>query len=443
MASKRILSITDISSTGQGIAKLDGKIYFVTDAWPSQTVEATIIQEKKRYVLSKMTALLEDSAPSRPYLCPHTQCGGCTLRYIPYHEQCLYKQQLLQNAFLKITKEEVPCYPIQAITQHIPYRNKVEFHYGYTIDGNQDIGFYTQLSHTVIPITHCPLIPNGMIQILSIARQQLAISKTPVYYKNTGFWRHLVIRYSTHYKQYMIHCITAPDPFYYEHVTSLFSALTEEFPDAICVHSIRKNPLTFAYGEKYITPHQKAYLTDTISVATKTIHIRYGANCFFQNNYEMMHKLYSAIETLCRHKHAYLDICTGVGSIALTCFQNATNILGIDSIQESIQYAHYNAKYNGIDADFKIISMKNLHVKFLQGIHAVCVDPPRRGLHPKLIHVLLNSRIQYIIYVSCNPATMARDCTLLQQAYTIRHSTPFDMFPHTVHCESLTLLERR
>lgn len=444
MASKRVISITDISSTGEGIGRLDGKVYFVHGAWPLQTVEVSILQEKPRYVRATISRLLEDTASSRPYLCPHTQCGACTLRYIPYQEQCLYKEQLLQNSFSKIAKEQhVLCNRIQAMPEQRQYRNKVEFHYGYTQEGKEDIGFYQENSHTIIPITHCAIVPPAMLEILTLARKQLSLSGISVYHNGTGFWRHLVIRHSQYSNRYMIHCITAPLTQYYHAVQHLFSALTEVFSDCICVHSVRKSPALLARGEQYITSPHEAYLLDTISLQNRTTTIRYGANSFFQNNHTMMTMLYSAIERLCRRKESYLDLCTGVGSIALSCFSNATHIEGIDSIAEAIGYAKLNARDNNIVAHFTTLDMRKLTRQHVHTINSICVDPPRGGLHPHVIDILHTSNIQYIIYISCNPMTMARDCSLLQKTYTILHSTPFDMFPHTVHCESLTLLEKR
>lgn len=444
MASTRIVSITDISSSGEGIAKVDGMIYFVSGAVPLQTVEARIVEEKKRYIRANFVRLIEDNATSRPYLCPHTDCGACTLRYLHYQEQCHYKQRLLQNSFSKIAKQhDVLCYPIHTMNEHTPYRNRVDFHYGYTKEGKQDIGLYSEQSHTIVPIPHCAIIPPDMLTLLAIAREQLTLSNIPVYHDKTGFWRTLVIRYSTYHNRYMIHCITTPNSHFYHAVTKLFSALTEAFPSALCVHSIRTSTTLLAYGEHYITPKEQAFLTDVLPIANRDTQIRYGANSFFQNNYTMMNKLYSFVESLCRHRGTYLDICTGVGSIALSCFTHATKIYGIDSVKESIEYAQYNAQKNKIDALFRALDMKNIHARYIQDIDTICVDPPRGGLHPHVIKALIVSKARYIIYISCNPSTMARDCALLQKKYSILHSTPFDMFPHTVHCESVTLLERK
>lgn len=443
MTSKIVLSITDIASNGKGIAKHNGKVYFVSGAFPMQTVEARIIQEKDRFTLCDAITLLDDSHTHRPSLCPHTECGGCALRFIPYEEQCLYKQQILQNTFVKIAKNnDVLYHPISAMEEPRHFRTKAEFHYGLSATGKPDIGFYASQSHTVIPVSQCAVIPADMLAILDIARTFLKNNTIPVYHNNSGFWRYLVLRYSVTNKQYMIHCITTPIPSYYSAVQSLFHAIVEQFPSALCVHSIRKSKYQLAQGESYITKNNTDFLSEILTLHNTKTMLDYGPNCFFQNNYAMMQQLYSAIHSYNLPHATIADICAGVGSIGLSAFKNAKKYVGFDYEGESIEFARKNALSNDIDAHYFAMDMKHCPTHFLDDIDILCVDPPRSGLDSALIQAIKNSSAQRIIYVSCNPSTMARDCSLLQKEFLIRESTLFDMFPHTVHCESLTLLER-
>ena len=469
MTKEIVLHVMAISSEGEGIGYVENKVCFVAGALPQQVVRVRIVEEKKRYSRAIAIALLEDSV-KRTTLCPHTECGGCAFAQLGYAEQTAYKQKKVEDAFERIGKIATQCtvqYEKSPVLYH--YRNKMEFAFGYTQEGRVDIGLYSWRSHAIVPVQYCAVAPIGCMEIVQCVRDFLQYTSVPPYGNGEGFWRHLVLHYSPTMQCFRVHIITSDIPRYFHVVQMLLSSLKnitldtawtrdvahkeEDIPSVKrCsslekrtiqgIHSVRRSSSKFAFGDKRISPtNPEVFYT---KLGNTVLH--YGENSFFQINTVVATMLYTCVKKHSINATHLLDVCCGVGSAGLFCMDVAKTLCGIEINEEAVRYARKNASFLPSDmqrnVDFICADMQHIASHGYRA-DTVIVNPPRSGLAKEVVLFLLSDkRIRHVMYISCNPATLARDIALMQKAYTIQNSDVFDMFPHTPHCETLVVLER-
>ncbi|MGL4722519.1 MAG: 23S rRNA (uracil(1939)-C(5))-methyltransferase RlmD [Desulfovibrionaceae bacterium] len=441
--SSKILIISALSSQGEGIAKDNSKIYFVRGALPGQKVLAKIVQEKKQYTVAETEHILEDIRGVREYICPHQECGGCPLQGISLEEEEQYKKNRILSDFKKIAKiSEIDLEIVSLST--IQYRNKMEFAFGYDEKGEKSIGLYKAKSNTVVSVTQCALVPSVYMQILSLVREHLQKSSFSVWRNKKGFWRYIVIRHSLLHNKYMVHCITGRSfPSANEEIKKLASAITE-LPGLSFIHSERKSTYNVAFGEKVLFQMGENYLEESLYVNGKQSFFCYGVNDFFQINTEMASLLFQEVVLSIPFGSRLLDLCCGVGSIGLSCSSQLTELYGIENMKSSLYFAKYNAQKNvAIKTKYTAKDIKDITYEESVEYDCVCVDPPRGGSCKETISVLCKAKIPILIYISCNPATLARDIALLSKIYEIKRAKGFNMFRFSPHIEVVMVCTAR
>lgn len=453
------LPIENIAAEGRGLGRWNGKVVFVDYAVPGDVVRVQSQVVKKDFVVGKIKEILEPAPYRREAVCTHFgTCGGCRWQHVPYEQQLKFKQQLVQEAFDRIGKLEYPS--IQTIVgapHETYYRNKLEFTFsgkgwltqdqiesGADID-RRALGFHVPgRFDAVMQIDHCYLQETLSNSIRNFVHQ-FAMQRDWSFYNmstHEGFLRNLILR-NTLKNEWMVTVSFGENiP---EQITELLDALDHEFPQIQSLNYVVNTKMNDTlYDQDIITYKGAAFILETLGHMTYKI----GPKSFFQTNSLQASVLYDLVRKMAALKpddHVY-DLYTGTGTIALYLSRDCKKVVGIETIEDAIKDAHYNADLNKVNnADFVAAQVeKILDSDFIQQYgrpDVVVTDPPRAGMHEKVLDVLLEAAPRKIVYVSCNPATQARDLQRLSEKYVITAVQPVDMFPHTYHIENIVSLE--
>ena len=402
----------DMSVDGQGIARAGDLVVFVKGMIKGEEADVRIIAEKKNYSYGIIDRLISAS-PYRvePDCKIAYKCGGCDYRHIAYEYQLQLKQDVLNNTFKDFKVNEIiPC------DDPYYYRNKVQIPCR-----DHKMGFYRKFSNDIVEFDDCFLESQDANQIIRDLKTIL-IGKP---YEKTV--RHVLIKKAVGTGEIMVAFIVRDMGI---DLSDIVSFLTEKYPD------IRSNVI-LGLEEKVI------YGSDHICDVFDSIRVNLSLKSFYQVNYGQMLKLYQKIRELSgvSENDRVLDLYCGIGTISLYLCRYAKHVTGVEIVEAAVADAKENAKLNGFDnTDFILAdASKNMDV-YLKDRDIVIVDPPRKGISQDLIASLKGNRIKRIVYVSCNPATLARDLQLLQNTYDVGEITPVDMFPFTVHTENVVSL---
>jgi 23S rRNA (uracil1939-C5)-methyltransferase len=458
------ITIESYAAEGKSIARLeDGKVLFVDNAIPGDVIDAIIIKDKKSWAQGRTTRLVQPSPQRIDPFCQHFGvCGGCKWQMLPYQQQLAYKQQQVVDQLQRIGNVELP--PIQPIIgspHERYYRNKLEFTFSASryrtfeeIGERADkftpepaLGFHAPgLFDKVVEIHTCYLQKDPTNTLLSVLRQYTTERQHPYYdFKaHTGWLRNVIIRIATTGEilvNLVIHNEDVPErEAILQHIldnvpgiTSLNYTINPKLNDTI--HDLE---VVCWYGKSYIEEKLEDY------------RFKISPKSFFQTNTYQAEALYRVARDFAglTGTETLYDLYCGTGSIGIFCSAGARQVIGIELVEDAIKDAHLNAAMNGLK-----------HCKFYAGdVEKICTDdffaahgrpdviitdPPRAGMTEKLVQQLLRMRAPKVVYVSCNPATQARDLQLLDAAYRITRLQPVDMFPHTHHIENVALLELR
>lgn len=441
------LTILDLGSKGEGIAKHEGLTVFVNGAIPGDHIRAQILSTKKNYATARITKLITPSPDRIAPPCDHArQCGGCQIQDMNYAAQLAYKQTLVINCLERIGKvPHPPVNPVLGMARPFDYRNKVIFPCG-TGPTGPVLGFYKINSHDLVPITHCRTQPPGIAHLVSLIRLFIAESGISIYEENThqGLLRHLLIRQGINTDQIMVCLVingeTIPQP----------QALIDRLGSIPQLRSICLNtntrPGNTILGATTTVLWGNDHITETLGPITYTI----SPLSFFQINTAQAEILYRTIAELAEldGRQTVVDLYCGTGSIALYLAHKTHRVIGIEILPDAIRDAQNNARLNQIDnVEFFCGKAETLLPQLtgttLSGADVVIVDPPRKGCEVSLVDTIGKLNPAKIIYVSCDPATLARDIQRLGQfGYQLRAVQPVDMFPHTVHIENVALLTK-
>ena len=442
------LTITSLTSDGDGVARTaDGIVVFVPDTAVGDTVEALILKVKKNVAFAKANTILTPSPDRIAADCPASrQCGGCVYRHISYAAELRAKRQKVLDAVTRIggldgalVQEIVPSENIDG------YRNKAMIPVGLDRDGRVIMGFYARHSHRIVPCADCRLSPPVFNRIagdvLSFLRHRPHLVYTP---QNRGGVRHLYLRYAGTSGAVMV-CIVAGKR-NFEGDTALYHSLTEKYPEiktiAVNVNSADTNVIL---GDRTYP----VFGDGTISDSLCGLRFQLSPPSFYQVNRDQAERLYAKAREYAalRGDEILLDLYCGTGTIGLSMAKDCRELIGAEIIPEAIENARENADRNGItnarflcgDATDAAAQLREEGVK----PDIIVVDPPRKGLTPELIDTIAGMQPQRVVYVSCDPATLARDLKLFtEQNYSVKEITPVDMFPRTAHCESVCILIR-
>ena len=473
----RGVTITDIGSEGNAIAKVDDMVLFVPGMIPGDVLDVRVTKKKKRYMEGVALKVVTPSPARITPPCSHFGiCGGCRWQHLPYDRQLFYKAQQVRDNLTRIGHTPIPeIDPIVGSEKIYGYRNKLEFTFserrwmtGEELEawiaskealqsgepGNvaapyhsPALGFHIPgIYDKVLDINECHLMPEPSDSIRNEVRRYALERRLPFYdfREHRGFLRTMFVRITAG-GEVMVVLVTTDS--HASERERLLEHLAERFPEITSlwyVINTKKNdsiadltPVHFR-GSEYITEVMEG------------LRFRIGPKSFFQTNSTQAARLYSIVREFAqlRGDENVYDLYTGTGTIACYLASGAGRVTGIEYIEEAVADARVNARENGIaNAEFLAGDIKDIFNDKLFALRGrpdvIITDPPRAGMHGDVTLVMLRSGAERIVYVSCNPATQARDIDILSEGYEVLRVRPVDMFPHTFHVENVVLLGKK
>lgn len=443
------LDIEDLSHEGLGVGKLEGYTLFVKGALPGERIKAKIMKMKKRYGFARLIEVYEASPHRIEPPCPiYKQCGGCQLQHLSYEEQLRQKELQVRSQLTKIgglDLEQVKVHPTLGMENPWKYRNKAQVPIG-EAEGGLIGGFYRQGTHEIIDMQECMIqheANDTVIQKTKQIAQELGISAYDEQ-NHTGLLRHVVVKYGFYTKELMLVLITLEENI--PQKEKLISKLKADFGDLkSIVQNVNPARTNVIFGDRTRVLWGEEYIYDRIG----SIQFAISARSFYQVNPQQTKVLYDkALEYADLQGHeTVIDAYCGIGTISLFLAQKAKRVLGVEVVPEAIADAKRNARLNGIEnAEFAVGEAEKVIPWWkAQGIVAdvVVVDPPRKGCDEALLKTMIEMKPKRVVYVSCNPATLARDLKILEEGgFRTVEVQPVDMFPHSYHVECCVLLKK-
>ncbi|MBQ3443913.1 MAG: 23S rRNA (uracil(1939)-C(5))-methyltransferase RlmD [Selenomonadaceae bacterium] len=437
----QLIKIHNLGSSGEGVGKLGELIIFVEGALPGEEILAEIVTRKKNYAVGKLIEVVKPSIERVKPFCPlYNDCGGCQLQHLSYSAQLNWKRQQVVDAVERIGKlNGVEIFETLGMENPLHYRNKMQFPVG----KNLQIGCYARGSHKIIDTQACMIQNELNDKILNVVRNVAKKFQLQPYNEDThkGFLRHVMGRIGFN-GEFMIVLVTATKNFPNE--KNFVRALVKELPN---VTSIQQNVQTFKnnviLGRDTKILFGKATIHDKIGNFTFNI----SARSFFQVNTVQAEILYkTALNFAELHGHeTIIDAYCGTGTISLFMARKARKVIGIEVVSSAIADAKRNARENNIrNAEFIVGDAVKVLPRIFEPADVVIVDPPRAGCDKKVLETFAGMNPEKIIYVSCNPATLARDLKILYElGYRTKKIQPVDMFPFTSHVESVAQIEKK
>lgn len=452
------LLIEQAAFGGKGLARVDGLAVFVDQAVPQDRVLARILKKKKNYAEARMLELLAPSPDRVPAPCYYSgTCGGCKWQFLAYAKQLFYKRQHVQESLAHIGQvNDVVVHPVIASEMPFGYRNKMEFSCAtrrwlmpeemQRDDVPKDMAVGLHVPGTfdkVLDIERCLLQQDLGNQLLAEVRGYIGRSPLPIYGLRTheGFWRFVVLRHSVAHDQWMVNLVTRAN--IREQVQPLADALMEKYPQVVSVvNNVTARKAGVATGEYEVLLAGQPFLLERIGACEFEV----SANSFFQTNTRQAEVLYDVVRDYARltGEETVMDLYCGAGTISIYLASGAKTVTGFEVVESAVADAHANCRRNGIEnCRFVGGEIRNSLALVREKPDVLVVDPPRAGMHQDVVRRILALKPGRIVYVSCNPATLARDVIALKETYRIAEVQPVDMFPHTYHIESVARLEAR
>lgn len=452
------VEVAGLAFGGRGIARREGLAIFIDGVVPGDRALIRIVRRRRNYAEARLLEIRSASPDRVEPPCPYSgRCGGCTWQFIAYERQIAVKREHVQESLARIGGlSEVPVHPTLPAPEPFGYRNKMEFTCSDRpwllpadfAQGGVREGFALGLHvpgtfSKVIDIAACLLQPEPGNRILAAVREAMKRSGRPPYNlkSHEGFWRFAVLRHAVDSGRWMVNLVTAVHA--PEVLAPAAARLAAACPEiATVVNNATARKAGVAVGESEAVISGEGFLRERIAGYRFDI----SANSFFQTNTRGAERLYSVVARFARltGRETLLDLFCGTGAIAITLAGGCREAVGVELSAAAVADARRNCRLNGV-----------ANCRFLQGDLAerlpeigvkpevVVVDPPRAGLPARAVRQILDLAPERIVYVSCNPTTLARDLALLAAAYEVREVQPVDLFPQTFHIESVARLERR
>ena len=455
------MEITGVAAEGRAVARVDDWVVFVPYAAPGDIADLQVYRKKHKYAEARIARLITPSPMRVAPFCSHFGvCGGCKWQHIPYEYQLKYKQQQVFDNLTRIGKIPLPEFePIKGSARTEFYRNKLEFTFSdkawltpeqlaqeQTFDRNA-LGFHIpSMFDKVLDIEKCWL-QDDISNRIRLAIKRFALDNGYPFFnlrEQTGFMRNIIVRTASTGEIMLIVVFFDDDR---ERIDRLMTFVADTFPQITSLLYIvnRKANDTITDQEVHVFRGR-----DYILEKMEDLRFKIGAKSFFQTNTAQACELYKVVREFASltGRELVYDLYTGTGTIANFVARQARQVVGIEYVPEAIEDAKVNSAYNGIENTlFYAGDMKDLLTTAFIEEHGrpdvIITDPPRAGMHDDVIAAILFADPQRIVYVSCNPATQARDLLLLDAAYRVARVQPVDMFPHTHHVENVVLLERK
>ena len=454
------LTIEDIGVGGEGIGKAEGMTFFVKDAVVGDVIQARITKLKKNYGYARLMKILKPSEKRKEAKCPVArQCGGCQVQEMAYEEQLKFKERKVRNNLERIggfesTLLDTVMEPICGMEEPFHYRNKAQYPIGTDRDGNPVAGFYAGRTHQIIPNTVCALGKEINTEVLNIVLEFMKEFHVTAYDEGTGtgLFRHVLIRSGFKTGEIMVCLIVNGTQI--PHVETLTERLTKLPGMTSITMNINCENTNVIMGKEIRLLWGQEYITDYIG----EIKYQISPLSFYQVNPVQTEVLYGLA---CDYagltgQETVWDLYCGIGTISLFLAQKAKQVYGVEIIPQAIEDARKNAEINGItNAEFYVGKAEEVLPDYYRKYeeshpgrraHAdvIVVDPPRKGCDETLLETMVNMEPDRIVYVSCDSATLARDLKYLcENGYELKKVRPADMFPMTVHVETVVLLSQQ
>ena len=453
------VEIVNIAFGGKGLAKLNGFTLFVDQAIPGDVAAVRVFKKKRSYAEARVERLIKPSPLRVKAPCPYSgHCGGCKWQFLEYGQQIQYKKQHVQESLQHIghihDAAVVDTIPSQKV---FGYRNKMEFtcarrrwllpeemEASDPLQAGMALGLHVPGTfYKVLDTKACLLQPAPGNKLLEDIRQYIKDSPLPVYdlRSHSGFWRFVTLRHSVAHDNWMVNLVTAEEN--REAVQPLADALMKMHPYvAAVVNNVTDSKAGVAIGQKEIQLGGHSHLIEKIGRYAFKI----SANSFFQTNTAGARQLYATVKKYADlgGRETVLDLYCGTGTIAIYLAETAREIIGIEQVQSAVNDARTNCRANNI-ANCRFIQgdmrdrLRDLDIS----ADVIVADPPRAGMHKDVVRRILAMQPEKIIYVSCNPAALARDAAMMYDLYRLEEVQPVALFPHTYHIESVSLLTKK
>lgn len=454
------VKIEAVAAEGKSLAHVDGTVVFVEFAVPGDIVNVKVTKKKKNYMEGFILEIVKPSEDRLQPFCEHFGiCGGCRWQPLPYDMQLKAKQQQVWDQLVRIGHLELPeISPILPSDKTKYYRNKLEFTFSNKrwIYNNEDpdsltdeerlgLGFHVgKFFDKVLDIKHCSLQPEPSNEIRLFIREYAVTHNLEFYNirENTGFLRNIIVRNNQVGDVMLTVCFAYDDQ---DKIVPMLDAIAAEFPQIKSLHYVINEKLNDSISDLDCILYKGE---DAIWETMGKLKFKIGPKSFYQTNSEQAYKLYSVAKefaALTGNEVVY-DLYTGTGTIAQFISDKASKVIGIEYVKEAIEDARINAEANGItnctffDGDMKDILTADF-IKEHGKPEVMIIDPPRAGMHPDVVKVIMEAAPERIVYVSCNPASQARDLAMMSPMYEITAVQPVDMFPHTMHVENVCALK--
>lgn len=464
------VTITDVAAEGKALVRINDLVVFVPFVVPGDVVDLKILKKKHSYAEAVAVNIHQLSKVRAVPFCEHFGvCGGCKWQNLPYEEQLRYKQKQVSDCLTRIAKVELPeISPIMGSEETMRYRNKLEYSFSNmrwltteelaAIDAPDNtaerkqpgLGFHIPGAFDkVLHINSCKLQDGVSDRIRNAAYSYSVEHGIPFINLRSleGVLRDMMVRVVTTGQIMVLVQAKVANPAEQEQFMGLMQYLSDSFPEITSLLYVINNKCNDTFGDLDVHVFRGE---EFIYENMENLRFKIGPKSFFQTNSRQAYRLYSVVRKLADLKpdEVVYDLYTGTGTIAQFISAGAKKVIGIEFVPEAIEDAKINAALNKIEnTEFFAGDMKDVLNDSFIAEHGtpdvIITDPPRAGMHPDVVKVILEAAPKRIVYVSCNPATQARDIALLDQGYKVMAVQPVDMFPHTQHVEVVTLLERR
>ena len=445
--------IVDITNLGFGVAKPSGEVVFISGAVTGDIVRAKVIKTSSSYSVGRIEEFIRYSEKRVTTRCKNELCRSCAYKCLDYEYEQGLKEESIRQIFKKSGLEEVKILPLVASPSVRAYRNKAQYPIARDKNGKYSIGFFAPKSHRVTEAADCPLAPGIFTEILELLRAFFEEHSLSVYdeVSGEGLLRHIYLRRGEVSGEILVTLVINGEEL--PESWLLIKRICEKFPEIVGILlNVNKKDTNVILGEKFITLFGRGYIFDTLA----GVRLKISAPSFYQVNHDCAELLYARAKQLAApmKDDTVLDLYCGAGSIGLSMAREAGEVIGIEIVESAVECAKFNAKQNGINnahfysGDAKDTAKLLLPAERERGEKIkpdiVILDPPRAGSEESLLCHIASLSPRKIVYISCNPATLARDMVVLKEfGYVGNEVTPFDLFPATGHVESVVCLTRR
>ena len=428
----------DISSEGKGVIKNGKDIIFCDGIFPGEKADVDILYHRAGVYFGKVKKLYnlsKDRIQPRCKIC--TSCGGCQYQQLDYKAQLKYKTKRVKEALTRISKIDAEVLSCLGMEDPYNYRNKIQVPFNKDRNGKVKFGFYKENSHIIMPIKECAIEDRRAAPILWDIKLLLEEMNIPCYNEDSGkgILRYVLIRTSHHYEELMVVLVTTQMNFPGQR--NFINELVARHPEiTTIVENVNSRHTNVILGNQEKVLYGPGHIKDDILGLTFEI----SAASFFQVNPIQVEKLYASALNLIdfKEKETVLDAYSGVGTIGLIAAKNAGKVISVEINKSAHKNAIENAKRNNVDnIEFVCADAGEYISKSNENIDILIMDPPRSGSDETFLSTVINKRIKKIIYISCNPETLARDIQYLSSMYEVNYVQPVDMFPMTAHVETV------